>query len=73
MIEQLFIGLFGVTAVWLSQDARDSVRRWACVLGLTSQPFWFYATWQAEQWGIFTLSFLYTYSWARGVKANWFK
>ena len=73
MIEQIFIGLFGVTAVWLSQDSRDTVRRWACIFGLVAQPFWFYAAWKAEQWGIFALAFLYTYSWLRGVKANWFK
>lgn len=35
---------------------------------LWSQPFWFYATWKAEQWGIFALCFFYTYSWARGLR-----
>lgn len=73
MIEQIFIGLFGVTAVWLSQDGRDSVRRWACIVGLIAQPFWFYATWKAGQWGIFSLCFLYTYSWLRGIKTHWLK
>lgn len=70
-MDQIAIGLFGVAATFLSQDARDSRRRWACVLGLCSQPFWFYATWKAEQWGIFAMCFLYTWSWARGVKTYW--
>ena len=67
-IEQIAIACFGVTAVWLSQDARPHWRRWACVFGLVGQPFWFYATWKAQQWGIFVLCFFYTYSWARGLR-----
>lgn len=71
MFAQLFIGLFGVAAVFLSQDPRDSRRRFACLLGLAAQPFWFYTTWHAHQWGIFMLSFFYTFSWARGFVAHW--
>lgn len=70
-IDQIFIALFGVTAVFLSQSATESQRRWASVLGLLGQPFWFYATYAAEQWGIFCLAFLYTYSWGRGFYNNW--
>lgn len=71
MLEQTMIGIFGLTAVFLSQDKRDSWRRWACIAGLCAQPFWFYATWRAQQWGIFGLSFLYTYSWLRGFRHYW--
>lgn len=73
MFEQLAIGLCGVTAVFLSQDARLSRRRYACLFGLASQPFWFYATWKAQQWGIFALSFLYAFSWMRGFVQHWIK
>lgn len=73
MIEQIAIALFGVTAVLLSQTASPSTRRWACILGLCSQPFWFYATYKAAQWGIFGLSFIYTYAWAMGFYNNWIK
>ena len=73
MISQIFIALFGVTAVFLSQCHCQSKRRWASVFGLASQPFWFYTTYVAEQWGIFALSFLYAYSWALGFKNNWIK
>jgi hypothetical protein len=71
MIEQIAIAIFGVYAVFLSQSDRASHRRWACVFGLIGQPFWFYATWKAGQWGIFALCFLYTISWARGVHTYW--
>lgn len=73
MIEQIGIAICGVTAVFLSQDSRESYRRWACLFGLCGQPFWLYATYQAHQWGIFFLAFIYTYSWARGVKTYWVK
>ena len=71
MFEQIGIALTGVTAIWLTQDKREAWRRWACVLGLVGQPFWFYAAWKAEQWGIFLLTFCYTAAWARGVWTNW--
>ena len=71
MIEQVAIALCGVTAVFLSQDHRADWRKWACIFGLIGQPFWFYATWKAGQWVIFGISFLYTYSWARGYYNNW--
>ena len=73
MIEQIGIAICGVAAVFLSQDARESWRKWACVFGLAGQPFWFMATFKAEQWGIFALCFLYAYSWARGIKTFWMK
>jgi hypothetical protein len=70
-LDQIGIAVSGVVAVWLSQDKRESWRRWASIFGMLSQPFWFYAAWKAEQWGIFGLCLLYTYAWARGFWAHW--
>jgi len=72
-MEQIAIALTGVTAVFLSQSANKQLAKWACVFGLFGQPFWFYATFKAEQWGIFALCFLYTFSWARGAWNFWLK
>lgn len=72
-MEQIAIALTGATAVWLSQDAREGWRKWACIFGLCGQPFWFYSAWMAQQWGIFALCFLYTFSWARGFRNNWMR
>jgi hypothetical protein len=71
MIDQLAIACTGAIAVWLSQDARDTRRRWACWFGLAGQPFWLYTTWHAQQWGIFALAFVYTYAWWRGFRHHW--
>ena len=68
MIAQIGIAVFGVAAIWLSQDARLEVRRWAPVFGLVGQPFWFWSAYSAQQWGVFALCLFYTLAWARGLK-----
>jgi hypothetical protein len=71
VLDQVGILVTGVIAVWLTQHKRESWRRWACIFGLLAQPFWFYAAWKAEQWGILAISTLYTYAWARGIWTYW--
>lgn len=61
----------GVVAIWLSQDPDERRRKWASVFGLAGQPFWFYAAWTAEQWGIFTLCFAYAWAWYKGFRNHW--
>jgi hypothetical protein len=70
-MEQVMIALTGVPAVWLSQDTRAEWRKWACIFGLCGQPFWLYSAWSAQQWGIFLLCILYTFSWWKGFYNNW--
>jgi hypothetical protein len=70
-LDQIGITLSGVIAIWLTQDKRPTRRRWACIFGMFAQPFWFYAAWKAEQWGIFAMCTLYTYAWARGCWTHW--
>lgn len=73
MIDQIAIGALGVTTVLLTNDHRESVRVWACVFGLIAQPFWFYATISASQWGITLLTCFYTLGWSRGFYNFWIK
>ena len=70
-LDQIGITVSGVIAVWLTQDKRATWRRWACIFGMLAQPFWFYAAWKAEQWGIFAMCTLYTYAWTRGLWVHW--
>lgn len=69
--DQIAIALLGAAAAWLSQARTEAARRWACIFGLLGQPFWFWATWQAEQWGMFALSLLYALAWLRGLWVHW--
>lgn len=73
MIDQAIIAACGVATVFLSQDSRAHYRRWACIAGCISQPAWFYATWQAQQWGMFALSIVFTFGWLRGVWYFWIR
>lgn len=71
MIAQIGIALFGVIAIWLSQDKNEDRRKYACLFGLAGQPFWFWGAFSAEQWGIFSLCILYTAAWFKGFKQHW--
>ncbi len=73
VMEQLFIAFTGVTAIWLTQQKKEEWKKYACIFGLIGQPFWFYSSYLAEQWGIFMLCFFYTFSWFIGFKNNWIK
>lgn len=71
MIDQIVLGVLGASAVFASQSPQLRIRKWACIFGLIAQPFWFYTTWKAGQYGIFALCFLYAFSWARGFWIYW--
>ena len=67
-MEQIGIVLTGLTAIFLSsQDHREAWRRWACVFAMLGQPFWLYAAYKADQWGIFVMCFVALVGWIRIV------
>jgi len=66
MISQIFIIVLGIPTFFLISRP-ESWRRWGFVLGLISQPFWYYQTITHQQWGIFILSLFYTYTWCQGI------
>jgi hypothetical protein len=72
MIDQIGIALTGVTAIGLSQSG-PKLQRYACLFGLAGQPFWIYAAWSAGQWGILSLTALYTAAWVKGLYSHWIK
>lgn len=73
MIDQIGIVLFGCGAVFLSQDNRPQRRRFAPILGLCGQPFWFMAARQAYRFGVLLVTCLYTLSWCRGIWNFWLR
>lgn len=72
-MDQIAIALTGCVAVFLTQQDNHSLKKYASILGLIGQPFWFYTTYTNEQWGIFAMCFFYTYSWALGFYNGWVK
>ena len=71
-LAQVAIVILGGSAIWLL-GRREDWKRWGYVLGMLSQPFWFWATLRTEQWGLFVLSIWYTFSWGQGIWNYWIK
>lgn len=68
MNAQIFIAVFGLSAVYLSMVSEsERARRLAPFIGLAGQPFWLYATGSAQQWGMFALCCAYTVVYAKGA------
>lgn len=70
-ITQTAIALLGASAVWLSQSRTNRFQKWACIVGLLQQPFWFWATWRSGQWGMFLVSIVCTLAWVKGLWIHW--
>lgn len=73
MIDQIAIAATGIVAIFLTQSHDANARRYACLFGLAGQPFWFYAFFSAEQWGMLFLNFFYAMAWSKGVWLHWVK
>lgn len=70
-MDQVLLAVLSLAAILFTQEPRLRCQKWAPVLGLLSQPFWFYSAWVSQQWGIFALCFAYTAIWARGFWVQW--
>ena len=69
-LAQLGIMIFGGLAIWFV-GRKERWGRWGYVLGLLSQPFWFWTTIAHQQWGLVAITAFYTYSWAQGAWNHW--
>ena len=69
---QLGIMVFGCSAIWFV-GRRERWKRWGYILGMCSQPFWVWTSYEHAQWGIFILTFWYTYAWGQGIYNFWIK
>ena len=72
-ITQVGVLLLGVTSIWMCGLRDQRVARWGFVVGLCSQPFWFYTTIAHEQYFIFVASLLYSASWVNWVRNHFFR
>jgi len=68
---QLGIALFGLTAIYFAMGNNLRLRKWAPIIGLAGQPFWFMATIPGEQWGMVGLCVAYTLVYVRGIWMQW--
>jgi len=70
---QFMIFGLGCSAIFLTTFKEHDIRRWAFILGLSSQPFWVYVSFTGQQWGIFFMSFVYLVIWYKGYLTHWTK
>lgn len=67
---QLFIAMFGLTALCFAMGNNPTRRRLAPMIGLAGQPFWFVATISTHQWGMVALCAAYSAVYARAIWLN---
>lgn len=70
-IIQLVLAICGLTALYLSTGNNPRGRRWGPVIGLCGQPAWLLFAWQANAWGLFSLSLVYSMVYVRGIRLQW--
>lgn len=70
-IVQAAIAVMGPAAIWLSQARSAKFQRWACIIGIASQPFWFWALWNSPQWGVFVVAVVSALGWVKGLWVHW--
>ena len=70
-IVQTALAILGPVAIWLSQSRSREFQRWACIVGLVSQPFWFWSVWRSGQWGVGVVAVVCALAWLKGLWVHW--
>lgn len=73
MIVQILLAFTGLTAIYLTQQKNEDIKKYSSILGLLGQPLWYYTTLSNDQYGIFVLTLGYTYLWGLGFYNSWIK
>ncbi len=71
MLTQVPLTILSLLAIFCVTSRSQAVQKWGPVFGLCSQPFWLWATYSAQQWGMLLLSFVYVGMWVRGIRNAW--
>lgn len=71
IIIQIILSVLSLSSLFCITRESITVRKYAPIFGLLSQPFWIYATFKASQFGMFLLSFIYTIIWVNTFYNMW--
>ncbi len=63
---QFALVLLGALTIYLLSSGGKLIR-WGFIVGLLSEPFWFYTVIQNRQWGMALLTVWYTIMYIRGI------
>ena len=72
-IAQIGILLYGLPALFIVGFKDHDIRRWAYIMGILGQSFWYITTINNGQWGMVVLCTFYTVSWSNGTYQHWIK
>lgn len=70
-MNQLFIAVFGLTAICFAMGNDPALRMWAPFIGLAGQPFWCYFAWKTKAWGLAVLVAAYSGAYTWGIWVQW--
>lgn len=72
-MNQLLIAAFGLTSIYFAMGNNLTRRKYAPIIGLCGQPFWFMAVIPTNQYGMIILCAAYTAVYTHAIWANWGK
>lgn len=72
-MDQIIIPILSLSSIYITQQKNESIKKYACLLGMMSQPFWFYSFYHAQQWGSFVTAIGFTFVWGLGIYNYWIK
>ena len=72
-ISQLIMTPSGIISIYLTQSESYTLRKWASMVAMVGQPFWYILAWVTEAWGLFFMNFFFTFSWLKGIWIYWIK
>lgn len=70
---QLVIAALTIPALFLVGLRHSHLRRWGFIIGFSSQPFWLYATFSPDTFGMFLVSVFTTATWFFGIWTHWIR
>lgn len=70
---QLSLALLTSIAICMTQVRHEKANKWAPVVGMASQPFWFWEAYVANQHGILFTTAVISGVWAYGIYDKFLK
>jgi len=72
-ITQVWVSIFGLSALWLMMSKNEKRRKIGIILGLIGQPAWYAQLTINDQWGMLPVFIGYTASWIYGFWTHWIR
>lgn len=72
IINEVCYTILTCLAIWLAGRTGPE-RRWCYISGVASTPFWLYAAYYTQEFGLLVTTLFCSYSWATGLFNYWIK